>query len=146
MNLFSTTTRDRLYDVGLFILRVAAGCFMLTHGLPKLATLMGTEPIQFADPFGVGQTPSLVLTVFAEVVCAFLIIIGLLTRIAAIPLIIAMSVAFFYIHMADDFGTKEMAGLYLVIFVFIAIAGPGRYSIDNLISKRRNKVNYYTTT
>lgn len=146
MDLFSTTTRDRLYDVGLFLLRVTAGCFILTHGLPKLVTLMGPDPIQFADPFGVGQEASMWLTVFAEVVCAFLIIIGLLTRVATIPLIIVMAVAFFYIHMADDFATKEMSGLYLIIFVFLCIAGPGRFSIDHLISRRRNKVNYYTTT
>jgi len=146
MDIFATTTRDRLYDVGLFLLRVTTGCFMLTHGLGKLTMLMGPGPIEFADPFGVGPSVSLGLTVFAEVVCSFLIIIGLLTRIATIPLIIAMAVAFFYIHMADNFGSKELAGLYLLIFVFIAIAGPGRFSIDNLISRRRNKVNYYTTT
>jgi len=146
MDIFATTTRDRLYDVGLFLLRVTTGAFMLTHGLPKLATLMGPDPIQFADPFGVGQEISMGLTVFAEVVCAFLIIIGLLTRIATIPLIIVMAVAFFYIHMADDFGTREMSGLYLIIFVFLCIAGPGRFSVDHLISRRRNKVNYYTTT
>src|SRR5690606_16934467 len=146
MDIFATTTRDRLYDVGLFLLRVTAGTFMLTHGLPKLTTLIGPDTIQFPDPFGVGAGVSLGLTVFAEVVCAFLIIIGLLTRIATIPLIIAMAVAFFYIHMADDFGTKEMSGLYLIIFIFICISGPGRFSIDHLISKRRNKVNYYTTT
>jgi len=146
MDIFSTSPKDRLFDAGLLILRVTVSCFLLTHGLGKLTTLMGSEPIQFADPFGMGQTTSLALTVFAEVVCAFLIILGLLTRLAAIPIIIVMLVAFFYIHMADAFGVKEMSGLYLVVYVFIAIAGPGRYSIDNLISKRRNKVNYYTTT
>lgn len=146
MDLFSTSTRDRLYDVGLLLLRITVGCFMMTHGLQKLTMLMGTEPIQFADPFGIGQTPSLVLTVFAEVVCAFLIIIGLLTRLAVIPLIIVMCVALFYVHAADPFNVKELAGLYLIIFIMLGITGSGRYSIDNLISKRRNKVNYYTTT
>jgi putative oxidoreductase len=147
MDIFSTTARDRLYDVGLLLLRIVAGGFLLTHGLPKLTTLMGSEPIQFADPFGVGQELSLGLTVFAEVVCAFLVIIGLLTRLAVIPIIIVMCVAFFYVHAADPFGVKEMSGLYLTIYVFLAITGAGRYSIDNLISKRRNtKTNYYTTT
>lgn len=143
MDIFATTTRDRLYDVGLLLFRITIACFMLTHGLPKLTMLFAEEPVQFADPLGMGQTTSLVLTIIAEVVCAFLIIIGLLTRIAAIPLIIAMAIAFFYIHMADDFGTKEKAGLYLISFVLLLITGPGRYSFDNLISKRRNtKINY----
>ena len=147
MWIFNTTRDKKLYNFVLFLVRITIACFMLTHGLPKLTMLMGDQPIQFADPFGVGQTTSLVLTIIAEVVCSFLIIIGLLTRIAAIPLIIAMAVAFFYIHMEDDFATREMAGLYLISFILLLITGPGRYSFDNLISKRRNtKTNYYTTT
>lgn len=147
MDIFATTTRDRLYDVGLLLFRITVSCFMLTHGLPKLGMLFADGPVEFVDPLGVGQTTSLVLTIIAEVVCSFLIIIGLLTRVATIPLIIVMSIAFFYIHMADDFGTKEKAGLYLISFILLLITGPGRYSFDNLISKRRNtKTNYYTTT
>lgn len=147
MDIFATSARDRLYDVGLLLFRVTVSCFMLTHGLPKLSKLFADAPVEFADPFGVGPTASLILTVIAEVVCAFLIIIGLLTRIAAIPLIIAMTVAFFYIHINDDFAVKEMAGLYLISYILLLITGPGRYSFDNLISRRRNpKTNYYTTT
>jgi putative oxidoreductase len=147
MSIIATPARDRLYDVGLLLLRLVVGGFMMTHGLGKLTMLMGDGPIQFADPFGMGQTTSLSLTVFAEVVCSFLIIIGLLTRLAVIPLIIVMAVAFFYIHAADAFGDKELSGIYLTIYVFLAITGSGRFSIDHLIWSRKNqKVNYYTTT
>lgn len=146
MKIFSTSARDRLYDVGLLLLRLVTGGFMLTHGLGKLTMLMGDDPIQFADPFGMGQTTSLAFTVFAEVVCSFLIILGLATRLAAIPLAIVMAVAFFYIHMEDAFGDKELSGLYLMLYVFLIIAGSGRYSIDYLISHRKNKAGYYTTT
>jgi putative oxidoreductase len=142
MDLFSTSARDRLYDIGLLLLRITVGCFMLTHGLGKLTMLMGKDPIQFADPFGFGMTASLALTVFAEVVCSFLIIIGLLTRLAAIPLLITMMVAFFYVHGADEFGVKELSGIYMVLYLFLIITGSGRYSIDHLIAKRRNKVIY----
>lgn len=146
MNVFSTSARDRLYDVGLLLLRLVTGGFMLTHGLGKLTMLMGDGPIQFADPFGMGQTTSLAFTVFAEVVCSFLIILGLATRLAAIPLAIVMAVAFFYIHMEDAFGDKELSGIYLMLYIFLIIAGSGRYSIDYLISHRKNKQGYYTTT
>jgi putative oxidoreductase len=147
MSIIATPARDRLYDVGLLLLRLVVGGFMMTHGLGKLTMLMGDGPIQFADPFGMGQTTSLALTVFAEVVCSFLIIIGLLTRLAVIPLIIVMAVAFFYIHAADAFGDKELSGIYFTIYVFLAITGSGRFSIDHLIWSRKNqKVNYYTTT
>lgn len=146
MNIFSTSGRDRLHDTGLLLLRIITGSFMLTHGLGKLSMLTSGDPIEFPDPFGMGQTTSLALTVFAEVVCSFLIIIGLATRLAAIVLAITMAVAFFYIHMEDPFGNKELAGLYLMLYVFLIIAGSGRYSIDYLISNRKNKGGYYTTT
>lgn len=145
MNIFSTSARDRLYDVGLLLLRLVTGGFMLTHGLGKLTMLMGDDPIQFADPFGMGQSTSLALTVFAEVVCSFLIILGLATRLAAVPLAIVMAVAFFYIHMEDAFGDKELSGLYLMLYIFLTIAGSGRYSIDYLISHRKAKGGYYST-
>ena len=112
---------------------------MLTHGYPKLQSLLGDNP-QFADPFGIGQVPSLALTVFAEFVCSILIIIGLATRFATIPLIITMLVAIFQAHGADPFGKKELAVLYLIMFIGFFVLGPGRYSIDYLVGgKGRNR-------
>lgn len=136
MNIFSTTTHPNAQSVGLLILRLAAGCFMMTHGLQKLG-MLNADPIKFADPIGIGEVPSLYLTVFAEVVCSFLLIIGLATRLAAIPLIITMIVAFFIVHAADDFGTKELSAFYLAVYIFLAIAGAGKYSVDYLISSKR---------
>lgn len=146
MDIFATSARDRLYDIGLLLLRIIVGCFMLTHGLDKLTMLVGDEPIQFVDPLGVGMTASLALTVFAEVVCSFLIILGLAIRLAVIPLIIVMGIAFFYIHMNDPLNEKELAGLYFILYIFLGITGSGRYSVDHYISKRRNRGTYYTTT
>ena len=111
---------------------------MLTHGIPKFQSLMAGN-VEFADPFGIGQTPSLVLTVFAEAGCAILLILGLATRFATIPLIITMLVAVFYAHGSDPFGKKEMAVLYLVMFIGFLILGAGRYSLDHLISGKSGR-------
>ena len=120
----------------LLLNRVVIGGCMLTHGLGKWSKLQGPEPIAFADPFGIGMTPSLALTVFAEVVCSFLLIIGFFTRLATIPLIITMAVAIFIIHASDEFGKKEMAVLYLLIYVSLLLAGAGKYSIDSRLYKK----------
>lgn len=66
----------------LLILRLSVGVFMLSHGWGKFLMLIGDDPIQFADPLGVGITASLALTVFAEVFCSVLLIFGLATRLA----------------------------------------------------------------
>lgn len=116
-------------DLGLLILRVCASGMMLTHGIPKLQKLF-SFPIEFGDPIGVGPTLSLILALIGEVVAPILIIIGLRTKLAAIPAFITMAVAAFIVHADDAFGTKEKALMYALIFLVIAITGPGKYAID----------------
>lgn len=122
----------------LLLLRVAAGVLMLTHGIGKVSTLFGDEPIAFADPIGIGQTASLVLAAFAEGLCSILLIFGIATRLAAIPLLITMLVAALIVHKTDGFGRQELPLLYAVIYLSIAIAGAGKISIDHWIYQRRN--------
>lgn len=120
-------------DYGKLILRVGLGAMMLTHGIPKLMKLFSGGVIQFPDPLGVGATTSLVLTVFAEALCALLVVIGYKTKWAVIPLIIAMLVAGFMVHGEDPWSVKEHALIYAVGFLGIGMLGAGRYSIDNRI-------------
>ena len=119
-------------DLGKFILRIVFGGFMVfSHGWGKLIKLFtSTDEITFPDPIGLGTSTSFGLTVFAEFFCASLILVGLFTRYATIPLIITMLVAAFIILGADPFGKKEMALIYLLGYVSIYLLGPGKYSVD----------------
>lgn len=117
-----------LKDIGLALLRIAASAMMAVHGYGKLQMLI--NGVEFGDPIGIGATPSLFLAVLAELVCPILIIFGFKTRLAAIPTVITMAVAAFLVHGADTFQKKEMALLYLVVFVAIILLGPGKYSVD----------------
>lgn len=135
--IFSTSKNPVAVDFWLLFLRVFGGAFMITHGLPKMEKLMAGGEISFYDPFGFGDTFALALAVFAEVICTSLLIIGLLTRPAAIFLVITMAVAAFMAHAGDPFGNKEMSLLYLLIYVTILVTGAGRFSIDYLISGKK---------
>lgn len=117
-------------DLGLLILRLGAGGLMLTHGLPKLMKLFAGGEIQFADPIGLGATVSLILAVFAEVVCSILIVLGLKTRLACVPSAFTMGVAAFVVHFSDPWGRKEKAILFLVMYVALLFTGPGKLSVD----------------
>ena len=90
----------------------------------------------FPDPMGIGSSASLSLAIFGEVICSLGFMAGALYRLALIPMIFTMCVAFFVIHSADPFAVKELALVYLAIFVLMYIAGPGNYSIDRLIAKK----------
>jgi putative oxidoreductase len=116
--------------------RICAGAFMLAHGIPKLTKLLSGDQIQFADPYGFGQTGSFVLVVFAEFVCSILVMLGLATRLAVIPLIIDMATAVIFAHANDPFAVKEKALLYLIIFLLLLVVGPGRYSLDHAMMRK----------
>ena len=114
---------------------------MLTHGVGKFSALFSGEPIQFGDPIGVGASGSLALTVFSEILCSILLLFGIATRFAAIPLIITMFVAAFIVHIDDDFALQELSLFYGMMYIVLAIAGPGKFSVDaylfnNVINRR----------
>lgn len=128
LNFNNSTART---DLAVLFLRIVIGVLMLTHGIPKLISLVSGD-IQFPGLFGLSPALSLALTVFAEVICSVLILFGLGTRLATIPLMFTMLVAVFYIHAADPLATKEVAILYLLAYVILFFTGSGKYSVENL--------------
>lgn len=134
--LFNTNFNNASLHFMLLVLRVGIASFMIVHGYQKLGWLMAGGEIQFGDPIGVGMAASLYLAVFAEFFCSIFLLLGLGTRLALIPLIITMVVAVFIVHAPDGFDKKELGLHYLLVYVFLLVSGPGKYSVDNIISKR----------
>ena len=123
-------------DLGLLLLRLCFGGAMLYgHGWGKLMKFFGDGPPLFADPLAIGPEMSLYLVVFAEVICAILLMLGLFSRFATIPLIIAMLVAVVAVHIDDPFTKMEKALIYLLSYISLLIMGPGYYSLDRLFWK-----------
>ena len=128
--------RERLRNVGLLLLRLGLGAMMaLGHGLGKL-TDFAEKAERFSDPLGVGSTASLSLTIFAELLCSILLMLGLGTRIAAFFLLFTMGVAAFVVHADDVFGVGEKALLYLAGYVLLLLTGGGRYALDTLLPEK----------
>jgi putative oxidoreductase len=134
--LFQTSYNESFINTWLLLLRVLVASFMLVHGLPKTGKLLSDGEIQFSDPLGIGVTASLFFAVLTEAGCSFLLILGLGTRIAAAALSFTMLVIVFLAHGDDPFKKKELAILYLLIYITLVFTGPGKYSLDNLINKR----------
>lgn len=128
--------RAAAVDVVPLLLRVLGGGFMLTHGIPKLLSWAESHAT-FPDPLGVGSTASMALTIFGEVVCAGLLLLGAFTRVAAIPAAITMAVAAFVVHGGDPFGKRELALLYLGLYSALFFSGAGRVSVDGTVFKGR---------
>ena len=137
IHLLQTGFHQTLGNYWLLILRILTAAFMLTHGVPKLVRLFDAGEIKFGDPIGLGPALSLTMAVFAEFFCSILIGIGLFTRLASIPLIITMMVAGFIVHGSDPFGRKELALLYLIIYITLLVFGGGKYSVDRLLFDKK---------
>lgn len=135
-NIFSPGKYPNNINFILMLLRLTVGVLMLTHGVGKLSALLAEGPIQFPDPIGLGAATSLTLAVFAEFFCSILLIFGIGTRLAAIPLLTTMLVAAIIVHANDGIGKQELPLLYASIYLVIAIVGAGKISIDNWIYKK----------
>ncbi|MGI9174805.1 MAG: DoxX family protein [Rhodothermales bacterium] len=128
--------RAALTDVGLLILRVVTGLALaLAHGLGKMPPsdrFVGmVEGLGFPAPglFAWGSG-------FAELVCGLLLAVGLLTRPAALFIVLNMTVVVFLAHGGDAFGDREKGLLFGVIALTFLIIGAGRYSVDALLRRR----------
>lgn len=135
---------SKALDWGSLTLRLGMGSYMaFGHGLPKLQQLLAGGEITFPSVLGMGSMVSLVLAVFSEFICALLVIIGLRTRLASLPLIGTMAIAALIIHgnhpwfqSNADGGSKEAAMMYLIAFVATFFLGSGRYSVDDFLNKK----------
>ena len=132
---FLSTTSPALTGFALLILRIGFGGLMIPHGYDKLIHFADYKT-KFISFIGMSMPLSLGLNIFAEFFCAVLVAVGLFTRLAAIPLIIAMLVALFMANNGDILGKGQEATLFLLAFVTLAITGGGKYSLDEAFFKR----------
>ena len=149
-----TRRHELMTSIGLLILRLGIAGYLATHGWGKVQMLRAGQFEMFGDPIGLGPRLSLVLVVFAEFLCSLLVVLGLGTRLAALPVVFSMGVAAFVAHARDPWTmetaaklffagqtkmmlSKEPALMFLTCFLALAFTGAGRFSLDALIAARR---------
>ena len=132
--LLSTKYSAGAFNAAMLLLRLGVGILMMKHGYDKLIGFTDLEP-KFMNFMGMGSTMSLALLIFAEFFCSLFLILGLFTRLAAIPLIIATCVMVFKAHNGEVFGDAETAAIYLTGYLVLLFVGPGRVSMDSMIGK-----------
>lgn len=139
---FKVTALPPYVDFAIFILRVGISVLMITHGWAKLERAIGGN-WGFADPIGFGEKTSLLLTIFSELICSILVLLGLFTRPALFFLIFTMFVVVFVVKLGGGIGEMEKGLLFLIPYLSLFIWGPGRYSLDYYIfGKTRKSVRY----
>ncbi len=132
--LFSANYSAGAVNAAMLILRLSVGILMMMHGYDKL-THFSEYQAKFMNFMGIGTSASLALVVFAEFFCSIFLILGLFTRLATIPLIIATCVMVFMAHKGDVFGEAQTAALYLTGYIVLLFVGPGKASVDGMIGR-----------
>jgi putative oxidoreductase len=128
-----------LRDLGLLVFRVGlSASIFVAHGIPKLGNILSGN-WDFPDPIGLGPELSLILSAGAEGVCTVLIALGLWTRVSTVPLIFTMMVATWVINAGAPFLQQEKSFVYLLGWVLLLLAGPGRYTVVNAYRNLRNR-------
>ena len=127
------------YDWGLFLLRIWAFLSLFTkHGFEKLSN-QGNIALTFRDdPVHIGKFPSFLIAAFSDGICTILIMLGLGTRVAATVTFLNLFVAWslvthfdYFKHTVTSLGNHgEVIVLYMGACLVLAIAGPGRFSLD----------------
>lgn len=131
-------------EIAHFFIRLVFGTFLVINGWDKLANF-SAYAADFLDPFSVGRHVSLGLVIFAELGCGLCITLGLLTRIAVVPVFITFVIATFIAHSQDGFALKQTAMLYLFLSVYFMLTGSGNYSLDEEIQNAYRKTDDRTS-
>ncbi|PCC74065.1 putative oxidoreductase [Nannocystis exedens] len=130
----------RARDLGLLALRLGAAALIWTfHMRPKLLHF-DDELREFPDPLGIGSAPSFVLALAAEGLCSSLVALGLLTRLAAVPIVFTMLMVLMMAARGFAGADVQSALLYALPYTALALTGAGRYSLDHRLRRRYRRL------
>jgi putative oxidoreductase len=125
-------------SAALAMLRIYVGLVFLIHGWQKLFSMGPKLTTAVFTQIGI-PAPALSawLVIFAEFACGLALIVGFLTRLAAIPIVIDMLGAIVFVHIKKGFFIQNNGAEYplmlLVAGLTLMIAGPGAFAIDNIL-------------
>jgi putative oxidoreductase len=118
----------------LSVIRIIAGLMFMQHGLTKYFGFPVASPAGF-QVFAMAGAAGVI-----EIVCGALVALGLFARIAAFLASGEMAIGYFMYHAPRGFFPQanggELAIFYCFVFLYIAVAGPGPWSLDSVRSRR----------
>lgn len=134
---FTYTNLARLF------IRLFVGVMLLQFGIRHLVNY-NELCTTFPTVLDMSSSISLTLMIIIELVCSLLIMVGFLTRLSTIPPIVAMCAAEYYIlhdmvpylpaYGLDSTDPGYLPIMFIGIYIYMLIAGPGKISLDYFIS------------
>ncbi|MEU9509025.1 DoxX family protein [Micromonospora sp. NPDC048170] len=130
---------DRIGGPALSLFRAVVGLLFLCHGLASLLGILGGSG-GTGEAVPLGEWPGW-WAALIQAVCGGLVLVGLLTRAAALLASGSMAYAYFVVHQPDALlplhNGGELAVLFCWSFLLIAVFGPGAWAVDTLLRARQ---------
>jgi len=140
-NVFFSLLRSNLgtkwNNIALFFFRITISCELIyAHGLKKIG--IGTALAEVVpNPLGLPEALNQAFATTANLVMPIFIILGLITRIATLPILAVTLTGYFVLHYNDPALVKDVPLIYSLCFLLICFVGAGKYSLDHYISKEK---------
>lgn len=128
---------DKLRDAAPLVLRLALGAIFVWHGydkvfikgMPAISGFLGSLGFPMADVFAY-------ILGYGELLFGIMLVLGLLTALAARYMLVIAIVAFFTVHMSKGFAVSGGGYEFIVLIgaaaLSLAVTGAGKYSLDAL--------------
>ncbi len=122
------------------VARLTLGVLFVSTGWGKVHDL--DKVTSFFTELGIpAPHANAVMVSFVELIGGSLLLVGLASRLAALPLIASMAVAILTAQRENVHGLPDLFGLvewtYLALLLWVALAGPGKASLDHVLSSKR---------
>lgn len=143
MSCFLRLTGYTYSNLARLFMRLFVGVMFLQFGIRHLVNFVELSAT-FPTVLGFSHECSLILMIVIEVVCSLMIMVGFLTRLAVVPPIVSMIAAEYYIlhdmlpnlpaYGLDSTDPGYLPIMFIGIYVYMLIAGPGKISLDYFFS------------
>jgi putative oxidoreductase len=129
----------RTDSLALLVARLTVGVLFVSTGWGKVNNL--AKVTDFFTELGIPMPAfNAALASYAELVCGFLLVIGLASRLAAVPLVVTMTIAILTAKRSELHSVPDLFGFvewtYLAILLVIFALGPGKIALDTLVERR----------
>jgi putative oxidoreductase len=133
---------ERLRWLAPLLARLAVGLLFISTGWGKVHSL--SKVTEFFESLHIPAPGfNAVLVGYSELIGGALLVLGLVTRLAAIPLIASMVIAILTAKLGDLHNVFDLVGFdeftYLVVLVMIVLIGPGSVALDAVVFARLRK-------
>ncbi|HZH97213.1 MAG TPA: DoxX family protein [Flavisolibacter sp.] len=125
------------FNIVMLLFRIALSLeLIVVHGFKKVGLNVAAAE-KIPNPLQLNEALNYTFAVSANLVFPVFVILGLFTRIAILPILAVTVTGYFAVHWNDPLPVKDMPFMYSLSYLLVLVLGPGRYSIDYFIDKKR---------